>query len=615
MSDAEDTLLPEFERELALLRRSLGEFAQRYPRAAARLAIAGEHSEDPYVERLIQSGALLNARVAARLGDDYPDLPKTLLKILHPECLKPLPSCSIAYFEGNEAMASSTKPVIVERGTELRTRTGDYPFRTVYDVLFAPLQLADVRYTSVASSPGNVRLHEDTTGIVSIGIQALTTNALRDPHMPKHLRLFIDGDPATAAATQDALLLRATSALVEADENGTWIALNTVPLSAAGLDLDEALIDRHDGMQSRFRPVLESLAFPAKFNFVDLDLSALIRVAGPCRRMTLHLPIANLHPDSAPAQRLQRLTVSNLKLRCTPVVNVFSSRADPIALADTELEAFPLAPATLNASDTRIYRVDGVRLTEEMSTGPVVSDIAPYHAFSHAGSVRIPAVYWLAENDNRFPSRSSSGVTTISFVDPSGRTADVPGTQVDADLTCTNGTLPASLRIGDTQGDLIHENETSTGRISMLCVPTESVEPPSGHRHPWTIVAMLPSNSLCLSQAGLPALKRLLEAFAPSRCASASRQIASLKYLAGETALEWMPMDPQPMLVRGMRVRLAIDETLLDDRAISTFGRVLEPIFLHYAPASSFVQLVLISAQNGAEIMRGQPLPGAAPLL
>src|SRR5581483_10444065 len=72
MSTADD-LLPEYERQLAILRRSLHEFAQRHPTAAARLSITGEHSEDPHVERLIQSAALQFARAAARIDDKYPE--------------------------------------------------------------------------------------------------------------------------------------------------------------------------------------------------------------------------------------------------------------------------------------------------------------------------------------------------------------------------------------------------------------------------------------------------------------------------------------------------------------------------------------------------------------
>ena len=48
---------------------------------------------------------------------------------------------------------------------------------------------------------------------------------------------------------------------------------------------------------------------------------------------------------------------------------------------------------------------------------------------------------------------------------------------------------------------------------------------------------------------------------------------------------------------------------------MSTFARVLESVFLHYEPTNSFVQLIFVSAQNGAELVRGRALPGALDLL
>ena len=64
-----DDLIAFYERELGQLRGSLAEFAERFPKAAARLSISGQRSEDHHVERMIESAALLNARVTARLED------------------------------------------------------------------------------------------------------------------------------------------------------------------------------------------------------------------------------------------------------------------------------------------------------------------------------------------------------------------------------------------------------------------------------------------------------------------------------------------------------------------------------------------------------------------
>src|ERR1700710_393218 len=93
-----EELLPFYERELSVLRQYVREFAQRNPRIAARLATIGGHSEDPHVERMLESSALLSARISKKIEDEYPEFTEALLEILFPQYLRAIPSCSIAQF-------------------------------------------------------------------------------------------------------------------------------------------------------------------------------------------------------------------------------------------------------------------------------------------------------------------------------------------------------------------------------------------------------------------------------------------------------------------------------------------------------------------------------------
>jgi len=59
-----DELLTYYEQELSFIRQMGAEFAVQYPKIAARLLLEPNRCEDPHVERLIQSFALLAARIA-----------------------------------------------------------------------------------------------------------------------------------------------------------------------------------------------------------------------------------------------------------------------------------------------------------------------------------------------------------------------------------------------------------------------------------------------------------------------------------------------------------------------------------------------------------------------
>mgnify|MGYP001553077917 CR=1 FL=1 len=618
MTDSVDDLLPDYERELAILRGSLAEFAQRNPEAAARLSISGEHSDDPHIERLIQSAALLNARASLRINDNYPELPTGLLEILRPEYLRPFPSCSIARFEGSEAIAKLTSPFIVERGTELKTRTGEYRFHTVYDVTFSPLQITDAGYAPPTSAPAKVRLHEETSGIVSIEFGALSAGLMSSAVIPKRVRIFVDGNRREVATIIDTLLLRTSNAFVEVDGSGTWIALDPVPVSAVGFDASEALIERRDANQSYFRLLLEYFSFPEKFDFIDVEMSALMQIAGSCHSVTLHLPIKGVHPDSHLSQHLRALRAANLKLLCTPVVNLFVTPAEPIAREQTKPAVYPIMPGELSGPEAVVYRVDEVSVTMDTPTATIVRNVEPFLSFSkntyHAPQDDFP-MYWLIERDTRFAETEAEQNMLLSLVDASGAVLTVGGTQIGMELTCTNGNAPAKLQIDDSSGDFVYSNEALTGRVSMSIRPTPSVARSNVRNQLWDVVSMLSAGPLSLCEAGLPAFKALLTAHAPSQSACAKRQIESLTHLSHENALDWVIREPQPSLMRGMRVRLAVDEALLADCAMSVFARVLETVFAHYAPVNSFVQLAFVSAQNGAELVRGKPLPGAIELV
>ncbi|MCK6387956.1 MAG: type VI secretion system baseplate subunit TssF, partial [Zoogloea sp.] len=113
-------LLPYYERELAFLRSHSREFAERYPKLAAQLLLSGEGCDDPHVERMIESFALMTARVSKKIEDSYPQFTEALLSVLYPHYLRPFPSCSIAHFEQAGSALSSVS--MLPRGSELQSR-------------------------------------------------------------------------------------------------------------------------------------------------------------------------------------------------------------------------------------------------------------------------------------------------------------------------------------------------------------------------------------------------------------------------------------------------------------------------------------------------------------
>ena len=94
-----DDLLYYYERELAFLRRMGAEFADRYPKVASRLQLEQAKCEDPHVERLLEGFAFLAARVHLKIDDDFPEVSESLLDVVYPHYVRPVPAMSLVEFE------------------------------------------------------------------------------------------------------------------------------------------------------------------------------------------------------------------------------------------------------------------------------------------------------------------------------------------------------------------------------------------------------------------------------------------------------------------------------------------------------------------------------------
>ncbi|TDG02106.1 type VI secretion system baseplate subunit TssF [Paraburkholderia guartelaensis] len=615
-----DDLISFYERELGQLRASLAEFAARYPKAAARLSISGQHSEDPQVERMIQSAALLNARTTARLEDDVPEFTKPLLEVAYPEYLRAFPSCTIACFESIRALDRLTEPAVIKRRTELKTQTGEYPFETAYEVTLAPIRVVDAGFRMPTAAPAAVCLSDETTGVLSISFDALIACADLRSIVPDKVRVFVDGSAPSVAATIDAFLQRALGAFVEVDGSGRWTALPQVPVSAAGFDDDDAMIERADRQRSPFRLLLEYFAFPQKFDFVDIDLATLLRGNGPRNRVDLHIPVRGIHPDSFAARVLRELGPANFRLSCTPAVNLFRLPAEPVVLKDMTTPVYPLAPQTFTLGETSVWTVDAVRVSVKGGSSTTIAPVPAFESLNHHGRTGAHGArgpfFWVAERDRRLAEFVAGQDTLLAFVGIDGRPVEPAGfEQIHADLRCTNRNLPAAIAPGNPAGDFVNVVGARGSRIVMLRRPTVSQPRPGKPGRYWNLVSLLSPGTFSLNQAGLPALKELLSGHVPKDSQPAARHIDAIVGLAGEPVMEWVIAPPQSQLERGLRIRLVVDDVALAGYALSTFTRVLESVFVRYAPAHSFVQVVLISANNGAELTRSRLLRGTTPLI
>lgn len=610
-----EDLLPYYERELAFLRRYGKQFGERYPKIAGRLLLSADGSQDPHVERLIESFALLSARTNKKIEDDYPEFTEALLEVMYPHYLQPFPSCSIARFDMGPALAQLSAPVTIERDTLLHSRSVrgvSCRFRSTYDVTLAPIEVREARYRTIADAPMATSLPSGTGGQISLSFELTGEHRNVAALGLDRLRLFTNGEPSFCAALRDTLAFGVRAAYLESAGSGRWVPLTSSPLRQVGFADDEALIDFPERSHPAYRLLTELFAFPEKFGFFDLDLKALSGHGGSS--FTVHLVLAAKPADHPAARTLEILGRDNIQLGCTPVVNLFAQHGEPIRVSHRSTN-YPVVADARRAFAYEVVSIDSVKRIRQTPQGEKITEFRPFYSLHHGETPDATGHYWLAHRDERVARSSPGYETELSFVDLDFNPVQPQTDVVSLELTCSNRDLPTHLAYGVQGGDLTMEGGGAARAITLLRKPSKPLRFERGRGAQWRLISHLALNHLSLTQSGLPALKEMLRLYDLARSSVSGRQIDGIVALEHRPTSAWLPGKHFASVVRGIEIRLTLDEAAFVGHGIAAFASVLDHFFGLYVHANSFTQLTLLSSEHGEELIRCEPRSGESILV
>ncbi|WP_295990331.1 type VI secretion system baseplate subunit TssF [Rugamonas sp.] len=601
-----EKLLMHYQIELALLRHYGHGFNQRFPGLADQLLMGENECKDPQVERLIQSTALMAARISKRLDDDYPLFTESLLEMLYPHYLRPLPSCSIIVLDlPKSATPLPAQPQTIRRGALLKStavRGVSCLFRTTSDIVIAPVSVAGVRFDSHITAPAGIRLPMDATSRLSIAIDGVGTAAIDAMGLTSR-RLFINGDPMLCAAVRDALFTRAGAAYVSFAGDDAWRPLRHVPVAAVGFAEDQALIPFPARSQPAYRLLTEYFAFPDKFNFIDLDWTEISRSMPPgCRSCTLHLALENMHGASAMARALGKISAQNLLLHCAPVVNLFARPSAPVSIRHTAPDYALLADAACPAA-YEIYGIESATLITDVARQDGVEAVLPFYSMRH-GDPAAAGRYWVMRRDDVVAELSPGHEMRIALVDTELTPVDLSTQTLSVELLCSNRDLPTALSYGQPEGDLTMDGLSHHAPVRLLRKPSPPYRFASGNGAHWRLIAHLSLNHRDLSSFGLDELRKTLTLYDLPRSAISQRQIRGMVSLDYKVLMAWIPGKPSAALMPGIEIRLALDEDAFIGSSIVLFSQILDHFFGLHAQINVFTQLLAVSSRTGEELMR-----------
>lgn len=612
-------LLPHFERELAFLNTHAREFAAEYPRIAGRLSTSGDLLADPHVQRLVQSFALLSARIHKRLDDDFPLLTESLLEVLYPHYLRPFPSCSVAVFDLRGAVSQMSRSATVPRGTVLSSRpVRGVPcrFTTSQDVHLVPVAVVEAGWSPLFRAPEGTPLPSGATSCFHVTLELTSPQAGWAALEREALRVYLDGDASLVVALREALAAHVTGSLLQLSPVAPWVDVPGGRPRPAGFAVDEALLEADARTQPAYRLLTEFFAFPEKFHFLDLPLPPQL-AATSARRVTLHYPMSGVAHGGDTARLLDAVDATHLVLHATPVVNRFRQRAEPIRIGSAET-TYPLLPDARRAFGYEVLSVERVFRVQQTNDGESTQPFRPFYSLQHDDLLAegdSAGRYWYLRRDNLVPGRSPGFETEIGIVDLDFDPARPQTDTLSIDVIATNRDLPHALSGGQPGGDLFMEGGGPVREIRLARKPTRSLRFERGQGALWRLISHLSLNHLSISEGGIDAFKEMLRLYDLPRSPATRRLLDGMFDVRNQPATAWLAGNPYAGVVRGTEVQLVVDEQAFVGIGLHLFADVMSHFLGLYAHINSFVQVKLVSWRTQEVLHTGERWSGTGPLV
>jgi type VI secretion system protein ImpG len=621
-------LLRYYNLELQHLREMGAEFAQQFPKIAARLGMNGIEVADPYVERLLEGVAFLASRVQLKLDAEFPRFTQALLEIVHPHYLAPTPSMLVAQMRpdtGDPNLAGGLK--VVPRGsTMLGLAAGEdataCEFRTAHDVTLWPIEIVSASYFSFAPDLPLNRLAVSQRIKGGVRIRLKTTAGLKFAQTSlDRLPLFVAGRDDVANKLCELCVAAPLGVLVTPAKGATssFEFLPPASIRQIGFADTQALLPVTERSFQGYRLLQEYFSFPQRYRFIEI--SGLAPVVSRTGADELELVILLARGDST----LERVVdAANFSLFCTPAINLFPKRVDRINVSDGSHE-FHVVPDRTRPLDFEIYQVTGV--TGHGIGSDSEQQFEPFYA-AYSSRRHAHAAYYTVRREPRLPSstqkrrgpRSSyiGSEVFLSLVDPSHAPFSGDLRQLSVEARCTNRDLVLQMPMGVGKSDCSLDIAAPVTSIRVISGPSRPYAPLADGSAAWRAISHLSLNYLSLvnstGEEGATALRELLQLYATPAEEGMRRQVDGIRSVRVARVVRRLNQPGPLAFGRGLEIDVSVDELAFEGASAFLLGSVLDRYFARHVSLNAFTETVLRSDSRG-EINRWVPQWGVRPTL
>lgn len=610
-------LLAYYNRELAFMREMGGEFSKEFPKIAGRLGLDGFECADPYVERLLEGFAFLAARVQLKIDAEFPRFTQSLLEMVYPHYLAPTPAMAVVQFTPDLAGAPLNDGFLLPRDSVLRSplARGEQTaceFRTAHDVTLWPVALSDAKCQTYAREMGaaDTAVGRSARSALRLRLKALAGLTFDKIPMDR-LNLFLRGGEL-AARLYEGLLAGGTGVIVRTTQSGpggVQELLGKEAIRRVGFEQKESLLPYGPRSFQGYRLLHEYFAFPERFLFVEI--AGLLPILRRCHDSEIEISVLM---DRADPGLLNAVDASHLALFCTPAINLFPRRCDPIQLEE-RFHEYHLVPDRTVPLDLEVY--DVTKVVGAGAGGEGEREFLPFYGGVHGRSLKEEAAYYTVRRAPYVPSqrardkgpRSSyvGGEVYLSLVDPTEAPIRTGLRHLSVTARCTNRDLTLQLAPGQGRTDFTLQSSAPVGAIRCIAGPSRPYPSRAEGETAWRLVSHLSLNYLSLADTdpaqGAAALRELLMLYGGDTEASMRLQVEGVRSVQSSPITRVLSTPAGPAMGRGLQVDLLFDEAAFAGSGAYLLGSVLERFFARHVSINSFTETVLRSQTRG-EITR-----------
>jgi type VI secretion system protein ImpG len=595
-SDKND-VLRYYEAEMRYLQEAGAEFAHAFPDRAGQLGLATNGVRDPHVERLLEGFAFLMGRLRCKLDDELPELTEGLVGMLWPQYQQMVPSLSVlelapatGVLQSRERIAAGLPVVlsadVIKTGKASEsnnTGTTQCIFRTTSQVDLYPLDLTEAEATT----------REDGRSVLRIRLR-IQPQAQRQMLKIERLRIFLHADRPLALTLYAALTAVPIGYQIRipgksSSSPGAPRPLSGLRIEAAGFGPNDRLWPKSNRAPGGYQLLLEYFSFAEKFMFVDLLGLDLRDVPVNAEYVDLEAILDHAYPDN------MGLSAANLRLNCTPIINLFKLEADPIKLDHAETEY--RVHTGLAAGDTEIYSVDTVQGFDAGSGNRFA--YMPFASFAETKASEkekndLPQRYFQPHLRSGLAGRFD---TWVEFGGHDWRhSSEIRHETISLSVTASNAMLPARSLSRGVRARL-RGSAANVDSARVLLPPSSCHYPPTGDRFQWRVLSHLAPNYLSMLTADT--LRGTLSLYDWTGSALNRRRIDAIL----EVNRRLVERLVHGSLRRGVEIEVSLDgANFTGNGDIMLFGAVLNRFFELYASLNLFTRLVFIVKPIGQRI-------------